>query len=464
MRLRETVELAGYFWLPDDASKKAPGILKILDGGTISLEMVGSFSGPTGSLKELYSDVDLSRIVGQVEKLGFVTLERCIFTKRNYSFGGISKSHLTANWAILGVAFEKDEQVAFDDFVFSVEGLDEWLGITGITVEHDFDERACNVRYKKPNPIEVKLSSDVDLSIDFTSSTPSGANITSANVNQTSFLRLKTNSEMSPTFFFELSEKLRNFVSLACDAPVAIYDVEARNSTIKDGARPAKMKLYYGTVNHPDNEAVLQRHKLLFKYSDCIGNFADILQSWIKSYDTLKPVMNLYFASKAGAHKYLDGKFLSLAQAVETLHRRTSAETVMPFDVFEGVVENILNTCPETHREWLASRLTYANEISLSQRLKRLLEDCSDHFGSAKERKKLARFAVNTRNYLTHYDESLADKIARGRNMWILCMKLEALLQLHFLRQLCFSKQAISKVANDSHFLPKKLKLGFVEG
>ena len=54
-------------------------------------------------------------------------------------------------------------------------------------------------------------------------------------------------------------------------------------------------------------------------------------------------------------------------------------------------------------------------------------------FGSKKETESFITKVVDTRNYFTHYDSSLATKAASGEDLWKLCQKLEALFQLHLL-------------------------------
>ncbi len=39
MRLSEPIEKHGFFWLPDDAENKIPGILRISESGEITVEI-----------------------------------------------------------------------------------------------------------------------------------------------------------------------------------------------------------------------------------------------------------------------------------------------------------------------------------------------------------------------------------------------------------------------------------------
>ena len=84
---------------------------------------------------------------------------------------------------------------------------------------------------------------------------------------------------------------------------------------------------------------------------------------------------------------FLNVRFLLAAQAVETLHRETIADTVIPEDDHAKLVETLVaampSTTPKAMREKLLGTLGYSNELSLRQRLKALIKIASDGFSPA---------------------------------------------------------------------------------
>ena len=135
MRISDEKNLSGYFWLCANSEKRIPGTLKISDGGKIELEILGNFdSNPFQSF--ISSESKTQRILGIVEKEGYVTLDDCFRISGNISLsGGISKSTFRVARMFSSVHYEDDEPILFDSVQFSIEGFDEWLGITGIKVE-----------------------------------------------------------------------------------------------------------------------------------------------------------------------------------------------------------------------------------------------------------------------------------------------------------------------------------------
>ena len=198
---------------------------------------------------------------------------------------------------------------------------------------------------------------------------------------------------------------------------------------------------------------------MLFLYRNFEKEFEEILNRWLKNYETSEPAFNLYFASKSGAHKYLDGKFLSLVQGIETLHRRNSQETPIPEEEFSNLVDTMLKDVPHDKGEWIREKLKYANELSLRKRIGEMIEPFEDFFGSNSERKYFISKVVTTRNYLTHYDSMIEDQAASGEDLWMLCRKLEALFQLHFLRIIGVKAEDISTIVKENFDLLNKLGL-----
>ena len=218
------------------------------------------------------------------------------------------------------------------------------------------------------------------------------------------------------------------------------------------------MYLYYPSLPFTKNAPKIDRHRMLFRFVQIRKDAERIFNNWLVAYEEIDPALNLYFSTKTGAHKYIDGKFLALVQGLETYHRRTSSEKLMEDDVFKELTCSLIEKCAESGRDWLSGRLRHGNELNLGRRIKSIIGPFKDLFGSSKDRDKLIRSIVHTRNYLTHYDKSLEQKAATGRELWILCLRMEAIFQLHLLQVLGFTQDEIKSVFNNSQEFQHKLK------
>ena len=89
----------------------------------------------------------------------------------------------------------------------------------------------------------------------------------------------------------------------------------------------------------------------------------------------------------------------------------------------------------------------------MRKRITRLIEPFKDLFGNKEKRKKLINRIVDIRNNLTHPDSEREDI----DDLWILCQKMEALFQLHFLQLIGFNGEEIKSIVTNCSQLRERL-------
>jgi hypothetical protein len=87
---------------------------------------------------------------------------------------------------------------------------------------------------------------------------------------------------------------------------------------------------------------------------------------------------DLYFGIIHSSNMYVDHKFLSLMQALETYHRRILGGNELSENHHNKRILEILTAVPDQYRQWLEEKLKYSNELSLRKRMKELLGRHSD--------------------------------------------------------------------------------------
>ena len=460
MRIEEEYEKTGYFWLPEKEDRKIPGTLTISDGGDIELEVVGLFDESVETIK---GEDDLSRIIGHVEKDGLVTLDNCFYTKKNISFGAISKSKVCVNRVLSGAAYEKNESFTFNSLSFSVDCFDEWVGVSGINVDSDWKNKTATISYNPPKDIILKLDNGMQLEICFAYTLPGFPSTTEAKITQRAYFKLTSDELRQLSDFTKIAFKLTNLMCFAIDDTVTLKNLVAKSSEIQADLGEGKsyrvpIYIYYPSIPFSEKIPNKSWHQMLFSYGVIKSNAQDVFNNWISAYDFIAPALSLYFSTKIGAQKYLDGKFLALAQGLETYHRRTSNEKLMGSSEYQSLVSKVIGNCPEEYLEWLNGRLMHGNEINLGKRLKRIIEPFKDKIGSSKQRNKLIRLIVDTRNYLTHYNEDLKTSAAQGHDLWVLCQKMEIIFQLHFMKVIGLNEEEIDSVVENCYPLKRKIK------
>lgn len=464
MRVKEEFKKSGYFWLPSAPERKVPGTLVIKDGGDIELEVVGLFDESIEGLnKALNGKAELERIIGNIEKHGLVTLDGCFYKNKSFSFGSISKSTVYVNKALLGAAYDENKPVLLNTFQFSVEGIDEWVGLTGIKVDSQFEKKTATITYSPPEEVTLSLNNGMKLQITFSCTLPGFPNTTEAKITQKTYFKLLSDKERPLSDFISAAYVTTTLLCFAIDKTVCIDSVSATVDTlvqdfVNGKTYPVQLTLYYASLPYSKSTPKIDRHRMLFRFVQIREDAERIVNNWLDAYENIDPALNLYFSTKTGAHKYIDGKFLALVQGLETYHRRTSNEKLMGDDVFEELKDSIIEKCPEENQEWLSGRLQHGNEVNLGRRIKLIIEPFKEHFGSSKTRNKLIRSIVDTRNYFTHYNKSLKQNAATGKGLWLLCLKMEAIFQLHLLQKLGFTQAEIKSVFDNSEDLQYKIK------
>ncbi|MEG4104510.1 HEPN domain-containing protein [Microcoleus sp. S13_C5] len=322
----------------------------------------------------------------------------------------------------------------------------------------------CNsLTYLPPEESSLNLNNGMNLLITFSCTFPGVPHTTEAKITQKTYFKLVSEQERPLNDFTSAAYKITTLLGFAIDKTVCLDQVYATSEAIRQDVGnnktvPASISLYYASQPYTEIEPKIEWHRMLFRFDQIREDAERIVNNWFDAYEEIDPALNLYFSKKTGAYKYFEGKFLALAQGLETYHRRTSNKKLMDEAVFKELTENLIKQCPEENQKWLSGRLQHGNELNLRDRIKNIIEPFKEFIGTSKERKKLINTIVDTRNYLTHYDESLESKAASGRDLWLLCLKMEAIFQLHLLQVLGFTPAEVQSVFDDSDELQKKLK------
>ena len=393
MRIAKPIEASGNFWLPSDENNKFPGVLRISEAGNLTVEIQD----------KLLPDVllvDVARLLGEVDGLGGITLEDC--RSESWAYSALEKHTLRARYALKGVHYEEGDYVTFSKVTFSVDGLSEWLSVSGFTLDLNplTRDKPWTVSFQRPAPVIVGTFNDITMEFVFTVQGPTlRRTMTEISIEQTAYVSLESIEPIAIDDMMSLAFKLRDFFRFATSKPVSIYSFMAQTDEVTREANGVKRRVpipVYG--ESPDHsETIPSVDSMLFRYTDVRDDFGMIISRWLDSYERYKPTFDLYFASVYGLPAYREVRLLWLTQALEALHRGSSDETVMLQHEFSDVVQTLLSTCPSERRDWLNQKLRYGNELSLRQRIKQLMMPFTQYFGNKKERGAFIDKVVNTR-------------------------------------------------------------------
>ena len=418
MRIKEEFKRLGDFWLPSAPDRKIPGTLSISEGGIIELEVAGLFNDEIEALLRDRLE-PIERIAGDIEKEGLVTLDDCYYkTGTIRVIGGPSKSFIHVGRAFMGVEYNEGEPTVFNTLTFSVEGIDEWVGISGFEFVPQFEEHTATISYQLPTDVSLNLDNGMQLLITFEWTPPRLPIITEARISQKTNFKLVSKDARELSDFISVVHKITTFLCFSIDQTVILDSMKATSADLyqdigEGKTRTMPINIYYPSRPYSTDEPKIWQHDMLFGFGKIQNDAEEKINKWIKAYEQIDPAFNLYFSAKRGEQQYLDEKFLTLIRGLEAYHKRK----------FDG-------------------RLN----IPLKQRIKGIIEPFKDIIGDESKRDSLIDKIVKTRNDLTHSNLDLNPQTAKSKILWYLCLKMELLFQLHFLHLIGFNREEIDSI------------------
>lgn len=414
MRIKEEIRRLGYFWSTDEPDTKLPGTVSIFDGGIIELELVRTQGSVNLALRERWN-----RIVGQIEKENYVTLDNCELKKAE-NLGGISKIHYNVERAIVGNIFNDGETPCYQNLSFAVVGLDDWVGLNKITIDRlPLGEGAITLSNQQPEHIVINLQNGMQLSIMSTFTCPGRFSINedytlSQKADEFQIRPVTSFTLFSPDGcrFEEFNPVVKEIMAFLCFAANRLVYIDSMSAEIgndpqeiaAETTRMNSVKIYYESWPYSKNVPEILRPKSI-EFSALRGHGEKIIKKWMEIYEKIEPTLNLYLLVLTDAHPTSQGRLLALTQTLEGSHRRING-----------------------------------GSKSLGERIEHIIEPHAKIIGDEATQQELIRAIVNTRNFLTHNDSSLERKAAIGVELHYLCSKMERLFQLHILQLLGFNQ------------------------
>ncbi len=455
MGLLDSFEHRGWWWLPDRPADKVAGVLAFSQD-RVSLELIGQLpreqQAPdpvTGDITHAFMPLSRARILGETTRGKLVTLEECHAT--SLAIVGGQHEHFAPGFVLEGAHFDADELIVFDEFAVRYSQLDIWVAVNGFetqSIQTDGESlQRIDVSFSPPPEERVSLEGfdiAVGFSVNFHASGPTR---TQVELTQRAHFRFYFHQRTPLTTALDTAHHLRNFVALGVGQPVIPTELTGYvlsepdvQATEGPGPEPRKhsVRIYYRLAQSPTDK---ERHpaKMLFTLTDAQNRLQGILTSWFSKRDALEPVFDLYFGAVYNRRSFIEQRFLSLMQALETYHRRTTTTTDLPPEEHSDRINSILADTPQEFRRWLTAKLTYSNELALRQRLRDVLAGCPAVVGKLTSNKRaFVSRAVDSRNFLTHFDPQLKARATTGIDLQPMVVTLQALVELCLLRELGF--------------------------
>jgi len=436
----------GIWWLPDNKDVKIEGTLHFSPQEDPRLELTGSFADVTDIMKISRWDIVLGFTVTGKK----VTLLNCLSTGTQLHMPGMPTSEIIPRVVFIGFHFPRIDQIMFDNVSVRYSLLDEWLGISGFSIERSLEEKKTVVTYQLPKPIKATINENLSISILFNATGPFWATgaTTEAKISQISKFQINPSEPKDFDFYQRINHDLRNLLSLATLRRV--HPIYIKGTTGDDIIDIFYRNIFY----YPDESKIKTPFDIVFSFAEIKDRLGDFLRQWFETCRLLEPVHNLYFGTIHSPKMYIEHRFLSLCQAVEAYHRRVSSGVYRLKDefmkmIYPALIEAIPEGTESNYRESIKERLKYLNEYSLRRRLKEIVENHEAVISTLiPKTNKFIGDIVDTRNIFTHYDDSLKEKSLDGELLHISTERLQFMLEVCFLSELAFSHEDMNRLIN----------------
>ena len=430
---------SGYFWLPgdEDQSCRVAGTLAVSEVGAVTLETFGYFSTAPLSLAQgprSPTESKLARIFGFTQEQGAITLVDglCTHSRLGIRAKGASfaSSTIWARWLLIGGHFG-EESPLFNRLACRIEGLDEWLGVSGITAEHDFDTHRTTITFQAPSDLPFHAGDGVQGKFGFTFSIPSPALwATKAQVSQSAYIALSTSASWTTENVINWAVKMRNFLSLGTDAPVAITSLDGylpvddqEAATASD--RENSVRIFFQSAQHRPEPAAVQPWSMSFAYRDLGDGLSSALTNWFDLCRKWPQSVGLFFGARYGDGILTgDLQFLKVVEAIETLAPA------------KGIGKN----------------------AKLHKKVRRLAEPFAELIGIKGGETEFAERVRSTRHWYVHHDDHWKDQASEGSDLFRLLWQCEALLICHLTALVLGDEAAAIQVLRDAKPITRRLR------
>jgi hypothetical protein len=445
----DPVDFTGEWYLPGGQS--APHIAGSLswkeERATLALHE--SFTKVRGVIYGT-EEFDYPAIFGTTTKSELVSVLHAYRSGSGFSLGAAGMREpetVTSSWIVVGAHVTQDTK--YDDLRVRIPGLQMWISRGGVTQSmiHKTAEKPFTVLYavegmpEEFTPIPMAgLSLGWGIDRQF-----SGDLVSTINVESSACLRIKPDEAQTLEWLIAEMGKAVTLLALLAGAPMApdqmtakLADVE-REVTVLVGLR----------------ESAHCTHKRAFDFfmlrGDMHANLGEVFARWYTVYDNVAMPSQLALGVLSSKGLWLHVEFLSLMQALEGLHRAIMPGLYVSEAEYAPVAHALTHAIPsETqsdHKDSLKARIRYGNQLSLRKRLDALVDrlDLPIRQFILGGVGAVPRTWIDTRNYYTHWDETLRPNTLDGIAMHRACARMKTLLRVLYLQLVGVPDEAVLK-------------------
>ena len=346
--MENEISLKGDWWLPNTPDCKVRGEAIYVPGEGTTLVLEGHL------VEEEKQKFGSSRFINPELILGFstsgkeVTLRNCLQKGVRQDFvGDIHETTFYTTMMIVGCHFPTEELVKFRGFAVQYANLNYWINKKGIST--DVRDGEFLAKYQRPEDTKLKVG---DLTLTFSLGNSISSDMESVHIVEKAFVRTWSDEELTADEHFQFLRRVQDFLTFAMLKPTLPLKIEGFTDLKIESLPNSKdfhvpVEIYYPVAARVTKPPKIHPSDMLFDLSLVETRIEDLMQRWVGRSEILQPVYDLYFSTIYNPNVYSDFKFLTLAQAVETYHRRVFGGKYQPDEQYlDGLYRTLFSALP----------------------------------------------------------------------------------------------------------------------
>jgi hypothetical protein len=459
--MAETRLVRGRWWLAEESSNEGvPGTLTLSDD-EFRLELEGTLQTDPAlkpKLFELRAEIGVVRILGETADRKEVTLERCdLAGSGTHQVRDRQPSYSESYWpriVCLGSWFLPEEPLAFDMVSVRFSSLHPWTAVSGFDPMWQMlpeEGETATQNYTPPAEHRAALHDGTILKLSFPLvERTQGLYTFEKTLTQATTFQFEFPEPRQAHDFQKLVYTLRNLLTLAVGEAVKVTSLVGYRKPLPTDALPTgrRGEVIYQHLENPRARELPNHHGMVFLFPDIAERFEEHIVQWFDHAPELGRVLDLYFSTLHTEFAFLETRFMNYAQAIEGYHRRRLNRLAYDEETFAAYRAVILNGLSGLTRRLAKKALRHANEISLEERIKDIVQLLGDPATSivAAGKMTMSEFAKRAAQIRNIYAHNLQAEEPEHLELVIFTYQLKMLVEALLLSEIGFEPRAIDRM------------------
>lgn len=401
----------GSWWIPEDPDRKIAGVLSFDPDHLAHLELMDSFETTLDQC--LASDKKYPRVLGMDKSGEEYALLNCWKTSAQTNLGtGRSSSGIRCRQVLIGLPAKLASNPSFSRLELRSPSLRKWWrsGATQVSVANSKKRWAVTLKVHSAPPIH--LCKWKGISLDFNSNPTFSANLERAkpfDVDEDVCLRITSPEERSLDELLLDIDTLCSFLGILLQHPIVLPTITAFLDDRELEAKTISRMRSPIVVVTPIRGCTPAQH--LDDSNDCLlpvrlslPLLRRILRRWFLRHSELEAARSVLFGSERAQHSYSGNRLTMAVAALEGLDRLSCSNETWEYRDWKKRVNDAINPqASDEIQRWARGHLTYSNEPSLRDRLRRQFAVCSTFLSTTpRQHKSFLQTCITVRNDTAH--------------------------------------------------------------